>query len=78
MGDLKKFTVIKDFNLNSVNSKGYSFFMETIYLLNKKKFYIKEIPIDFKNREKGKSKIAKIEMFRTLYNVFRLKFKGNT
>ena len=69
---------LKDFNLNSVNSKGYSFFMETIYLLNKKKFYIKEIPIDFKNREKGKSKIAKIEMFRTLYNVFRLKFKGNT
>ena len=73
--NLKK---LQNFHLKEVDSAGYSFFVETVYLLNKKKFYIKEIPINFKNREKGKSKIHKIEMFRTLYNVFRLKFKGNT
>ena len=66
---------LSDFNLNMVDSKGYSFFMETIFLLNNKNFLIKEIPIHFKNRKSGKSKIPKIEMFRTLYNVFRLKFK---
>ena len=66
---------LSDFHLNMVDSKGYSFFMETIFLLNNKNFLIKEIPIHFKNRKSGKSKIPKIEMFRTLYNVFRLKFK---
>jgi dolichol-phosphate mannosyltransferase len=71
--NLKK---LNDFHLRNVDSKGYSFFMETIFLLNSKNFLIKQIPIHFKNRQKGKSKIPKIEMFRTLYNVFRLRFKG--
>ena len=35
---------------------------------------IKEIPIHFKNRTFGKSKIPKAEIFRTLKNVFYLKF----
>ncbi len=29
---------LKNFNLNEISSKGYSFFMETIYQLNKKKY----------------------------------------
>ena len=47
--------------------------METIYLINKKKIAIKQIPIYFKDREKGKSKIPRVEMFRTLLNIFKLK-----
>ena len=66
--------MLSDFDLNEVNSKGYSFFMETIYRLNKRKIEIKEIPIVFKNRTRGFSKIPKIEIFRTLKNVFFLKF----
>ena len=66
---------LNDFHLNNVNSKGYSFFMETVHLLHKKGIIIKQVPIYFKDREKGKSKIPKIELFRTLFNVFRLKFK---
>ena len=46
--------------------------METIYRINQKKFNIYEIPINFKNRSKGKSKIPKIEIFRTLKNLFLL------
>ena len=65
---------LNNFHLNSITSKGYSFAMETIYQLNKRKIYIKEIPISFKGRLKGYSKIPKIELFRTLINVFRLKF----
>ena len=48
---------LNDFHLNNVNSKGYSFFMETVHLLHKKGIIIKQVPIYFKDREKGKSKI---------------------
>ena len=67
---------IKNFNLNEVKSKGYSFMMETIFQLHKKKIKIKEIPIKFSDREKGVSKIPRIELIRTLINLFRLKIFG--
>ena len=63
---------LKDFNLNIVKSKGYSFFMETIYRLNKHGVIINEIPIHFKNRRHGSSKIPGIEIFRTLKNLLIL------
>ena len=50
--------------------------METIYLLNKKKIIIKQIPIYFPRRKHGKSKIPRIELFRTLINVITLYLKG--
>lgn len=72
------FNVIKldDFSLDMINSKGYSFFMETIYRLNQNGIKINEIPIQFKNRTQGKSKIPKIEILRTLKNLFLLKFSS--
>ena len=66
---------LKNFSLKKIKSKGYSFFMETVYLINKKNFKITEIPIIFKNRIYGKSKIPKIEILRTFFNVIRLKSK---
>ena len=66
---------LKNFSLKKIKSKGYSFFMETVYLINKKNFKITEIPIKFKNRIYGKSKIPKIEILRTFFNVIRLKSK---
>tara|TARA_B100000029_G_scaffold191099_1_gene188955 strand:- start:850 stop:1557 length:708 start_codon:yes stop_codon:yes gene_type:complete len=70
--NLKK---LKDFDLNEVHSGGYSFFMDTIYQLDKRGFFIKEIPIHFKDRIKGTSKISKIEIFRTFYNIFKIKLR---
>ena len=70
--NLKK---LKNFNLNKVKTKGYSFFMGTVFEINKLKFDIKEIPIVFKDREKGYSKIPKLEIFRTLKNLILLSFK---
>ena len=64
---------LKNFSLKKIKSKGYSFFMETVYLINKKNFKITEIPIIFKNRIYGKSKIPKIEILRTFFNLIRLK-----
>ena len=37
---------LNDFRLDLIHSKGYSFFMETIYQLEKRKFRILEIPIN--------------------------------
>ena len=70
--DLKK---LKDFHLNDVKQTGYSFFMGTLFEISKKKFTIKEIPITFYDREKGVSKIPKLEIFRTLKNLIMFFFK---
>ena len=72
--NLKK---IKKFSFNKIKSKGYSFFMETVFRLNNLGFKSFEFPINFKQRDSGKSKIPKIEIFRTLYNIFKLYFKKN-
>ena len=63
-----------DFNMNRVGSRGYSFFMGTVHLVNKLGYEIKQIPITFIDRKKGVSKIPKIEALRTLKNLFLLKF----
>ena len=66
---------LNDFNLNMIKSKGYSFFMETIYRLSKHGVKIIEIPIHFRDRKHGYSKIPSIEIFRTLKNLFILYFE---
>ena len=43
--------------------------MGTIFLLKSLNIEVKEIPIIFKDRKKGSSKIPKIEIFRTLKNL---------
>ena len=66
---------LKNFNIKKVTAQGYSFFMETICLLSKKNFILKQIPIIFLDRKEGSSKIPKLELFRTLYNIFLIKLK---
>jgi len=61
---------LKPFKLSEVRSKGYSFFMGTIFEIWKRKIKIKEIPIIFNDRIHGESKIPKLEIFRTLINLF--------
>ncbi|RPG99063.1 MAG: glycosyltransferase [Candidatus Pelagibacter sp. TMED106] len=70
--NLKK---LKNFHLNKIQTKGYSFFMGTIAEINRMNFQIKEIPIIFKDREKGYSKIPKFEIVRTLINLVVLSLK---
>ena len=65
---------LKSFHFNQINSNGYSFFMETVIKLNLLGYKSYEFPIHFRNREFGDSKIPKIEIFRTLFNVFKLFF----
>ena len=67
---------LNGFHLNNVNEKGYSFFMGTLFEINKYKFPIKEIPITFFDREKGVSKIPKFEIIRTLISLFKYVLKS--
>ena len=60
---------LKGFHLNHVKESGYSFFMGTVFEINRRNFNIKEIPITFADREKGISKIPKLEILRTLVNL---------
>ena len=66
---------LEGFDFRLINSKGYSFFMETIYRINKLNYEIKEIPIIFKDRAQGKSKIPKLEIFRSIKNLIILFFE---
>ena len=66
---------LKNFHLNDVKETGYSFFMGTLFELEKKNFYIKEIPITFADREQGISKIPKLEIFRTIKNLINYVLK---
>jgi len=65
---------LKNFDLKIVKGKGYSFFMETVVRINRLGFSCAEFPIKFKDRKYGKSKIPKIEIFRTLKNLIYLCF----
>ena len=66
---------LNKFDLNLVQNKGYSFFMGTVFEIVNQGFEIKEIPIIFRDRHKGISKIPKIEILRTLKNLFLLFLK---
>ena len=66
---------LKNFQLNNVSNKGYSFFMGTLFEIDKLGYKIKEIPIIFKDRQKGLSKIPKIEILRTIKNLLILFLK---
>jgi dolichol-phosphate mannosyltransferase len=57
---------------NKVKSSGYSFMMECIHVMIKKKLKIKEIPIIFHERKYGISKLPKIEIFRAIFNLIRV------
>ena len=70
--NLKK---LNNFNLNQIKGKGYSFFMETVIVLNRLGYKCFEFPIHFKDRVQGKSKIPKIEIFRTFKNLMLLFLK---
>jgi len=50
--------VLEAMDLNNIRSDGYSFQIEMIYLTYKKGFQIAEIPITFRERKSGSSKIT--------------------
>jgi dolichol-phosphate mannosyltransferase len=65
--------VIENLNLAVIQSEGYSFLVEILYRAYLQGARIHEIPIQFMDRLKGKSKISPKEIYRSIYMVARLK-----
>ena len=55
-----------------IQSSGYSFFFEMVYVITRLTSNITEFPIYFPDRVSGKSKISKSEIFRGLVTLFHL------
>ena len=69
----------KNIKLNDVlgaKNDGYSFFWESIYLLNKKKYSIKEIPIYLPYRKVGSSKMTMRDIVGSLFYLFKYSIKN--
>lgn len=66
--------VIKSLDLGGIKSDGYSFLEELVYLIQKKGYSFKEVPIVFVDRKLGKSKLSKTELIKFFVTIVRLRF----
>ncbi len=63
---------IRRMDLTRIRSHGYSFFLESVYRLHKAGARLREIPIHFRDRRAGASKIPKFEIFAGMHQLTRL------
>lgn len=67
--------VLQSIDLNAIQFTGYAFQIEMKYAAYKLGFKLVEVPILFKDREKGQSKMS-IKIFReALFGVLKMRFK---
>lgn len=59
---------------SNINHKGFIMLSETAYILHKKGFMFLEVPITFKDREKGKSNATIPEILSSLLAVLQIRF----
>lgn len=67
--------VLEKLNLDRIKSNGYAFQEEMIYRCERNGFSIKEVPINFVDRKKGKSKLGFKDIMEFFITVLRLRFK---
>ncbi len=67
--------VLEKINLEKLESKGPSIVQEVLFKAHLNKFRIKEIPITFVNRTKGKSKLGLKQLAVGYYMVLKLKMQ---
>jgi dolichol-phosphate mannosyltransferase len=58
--------------LGRIFSSGYSFLIETLYLIERGGWHVAEVPIQFYDRTAGTSKISRGEIAKAMYTVARL------
>jgi len=64
--------VLESIPLDEIVSEGYSFLIEMLYRCQRRGWRMGEVPIVFENRQRGASKISKIEILRAMQTVLRL------
>lgn len=67
--------VLESIPLDRIFSSGYSFLIEMLYLVQQRGWRIAEVPITYRDRVSGQSKISQNEIFKALYTVARLMFR---
>lgn len=65
--------VLETINLDFIFSSGYSFLIEMAFHCQRAGFRLSETPITFVNRTEGVSKISKMEIYRAIYTLVRLR-----
>jgi len=75
-GGFKAYTsdLLRKIGPDRIISRGYVFYVEILYRALKSQARVKEIPIIFVNRGKGKSKLGMNEVIGYAVNIFRLKW----
>jgi dolichol-phosphate mannosyltransferase len=68
-----KTQVLKDIDLSSIQSNGYSFQIELKYKAQKKGYKIKEYPIVFEDRRVGQSKMSLKIVIEAFYKVWMIR-----
>ena len=59
---------------NSPKDEGYSYFIEATDILYRSGVKISEIPIVFRDRMEGESKIPSLQVFRSAMKIMKLAF----
>jgi len=66
--------VLRAAELDTIFSSGYSFLVEMVTRCERHGYRIGELPIIFDNRQLGRSKISRVEILKSFYTIFRLRF----
>ncbi len=66
--------LLKKLPYDKLNAQGYSLGVKLVWLMNKLKADLVEVPIHFRDRTKGKSKIPKLQIFISFFDLIVLKF----
>ncbi len=67
--------VLESVPLDRIFSSGYSFLIEMLYLIQQRGWRVAEVPITYRDRVSGQSKISQNEIIKALYTVARLTFR---
>ena len=66
--------LLKKIPYNKLNAQGYSLGVKLVWFMNKLDADLIEVPIHFRDRTKGKSKIPKLQIFISFFDLIILKF----
>ncbi len=67
--------VLESINIEAIKSNGYAFQEELLYRTQKAGFKITEIPVIFVDRQEGKSKLGKKDIFEFFWIILKLRFR---
>lgn len=68
--------VLDTIDLDDIKSNGYAFQEEMLYRTQKNGFSISEVPVIFKDRERGKSKLSKKDIIEFFIVMIKLRIKS--